>query len=111
MTFVQTAAYGELVARPTSAPLAKKSTFVMRPSASLALAVSAMFAGRTMNAPLVGVVSVTAGDWLTMVTTTGVEVVLELGEGLTHVWQLHPHLPESTTAVEQIARFVASKLA
>ena len=41
----------------------------------------------------------------------GVEVVLELGEGLTHVWQLHPQLPESNAAVEQIARFVASKLA
>lgn len=41
----------------------------------------------------------------------GVPVVLEVGEGLTHVWQLHPHLPESAASVERIARFVDSHLA
>jgi len=41
----------------------------------------------------------------------GVPVELEVGEGLTHVFQLHPHLPESATAVESIARFVKSHLA
>jgi monoterpene epsilon-lactone hydrolase len=40
----------------------------------------------------------------------GVPVELELGEGLTHVWPLHPHLPESATAVASIARFVRARL-
>jgi len=40
----------------------------------------------------------------------GVEVELELGEGLTHVWQLHPHLPESTESVARIAAFVRKRL-
>ena len=36
----------------------------------------------------------------------GVEVELELGEGLTHVWQLHPQLPESAESVARIGRFI-----
>ena len=40
----------------------------------------------------------------------GVRVILERGEGLTHVWQLHPHLPESGEAVDRIARFVVNEL-
>jgi acetyl esterase/lipase len=42
--------------------------------------------------------------------TAGVEVELELGEGLTHVWQLHPHLPESAESVARIARYVVKQL-
>jgi acetyl esterase/lipase len=37
----------------------------------------------------------------------GVSVELFVGEGLTHVWQLHPHLPEASESVSRIARFVA----
>jgi acetyl esterase/lipase len=40
----------------------------------------------------------------------GVEVVLEEGEGLTHVWQLYPHVPESIDAVERIGRFILKQL-
>jgi len=40
----------------------------------------------------------------------GVEVELELGEGLTHVWQLHPHLPESAASIARIGRFVSKHL-
>lgn len=36
----------------------------------------------------------------------GVPVELFVGEGLTHVWQLHPHLPEAAESVARIARFV-----
>lgn len=36
-----------------------------------------------------------------------VPVELFVGEGLTHVWQLHPHLPEARESVDRIARFVA----
>ncbi len=43
--------------------------------------------------------------------TAGVDVRLEIGEGLTHVWQLHPHLPESAGSVARIARFVGQHLA
>ncbi len=35
-----------------------------------------------------------------------VPVELFVGEGLTHVWQLHPHLPEAAESVARIARFV-----
>jgi acetyl esterase/lipase len=41
----------------------------------------------------------------------GVPVRLEIGEGLTHVWQLHPHLPEAAASVERIARFIVSRIA
>ena len=37
----------------------------------------------------------------------GVPVELYVGEGLTHVWPLHPQLPESAESIERIARFVA----
>jgi acetyl esterase/lipase len=40
----------------------------------------------------------------------GVDVTLERGEGLTHVWQLHPHLPESRESVQRIARFLREHL-
>lgn len=40
----------------------------------------------------------------------GVEVEVELGEGLTHVWQLHPHLTESTASIARIARFILKHL-
>ena len=40
----------------------------------------------------------------------GVAVTLEQGEGLTHVWQLHPHLPESRESVDRIARFLRTHL-
>ena len=40
----------------------------------------------------------------------GVDVVLEEGEGLTHVWQLYPHVPESIDAVERIGRFVLKQI-
>ncbi len=40
----------------------------------------------------------------------GVDVRLEIGEGLTHVWPLHPHLPESAACVARIAAFVAERL-
>ncbi len=40
----------------------------------------------------------------------GVDVELELGDGLTHVWQLHPHLPESAESVARIGRFVVKHL-
>lgn len=40
----------------------------------------------------------------------GVEVELELGEGLTHVWQLHPHLPESSASIARIGRFIVKHL-
>jgi len=40
----------------------------------------------------------------------GVDVTLEEGEGLTHVWQLHPHLPESRASIERIARFIGARL-
>ena len=42
--------------------------------------------------------------------SAGVDVELELGEGLTHVWQLHPHLPESTDSVARIGRYVVKHL-
>ena len=41
----------------------------------------------------------------------GVDVTLEQGEGLTHVWQLHPQLPESRQSVARIARFLRRHLA
>lgn len=37
----------------------------------------------------------------------GVAVELFVGEGLTHVWPLHPQLPEAAESVERMARFVA----
>src|SRR5262249_57718314 len=40
----------------------------------------------------------------------GVEVALERGDGLTHVWQLHPQLPESRESVARIARFLPDRL-
>jgi acetyl esterase/lipase len=40
----------------------------------------------------------------------GVEVEIEVGEGLTHVWQLHPHLPEAASSVERIAGFLRAHL-
>jgi len=40
----------------------------------------------------------------------GIEVEIEIGEGLTHVWQLHPHLPEAATSVERIAGFLRAHL-
>jgi monoterpene epsilon-lactone hydrolase len=40
----------------------------------------------------------------------GVDVTLERGEGLTHVWQLHPHLPESRESIDRIARFLRKHL-
>lgn len=40
----------------------------------------------------------------------GVEVELELGEGLTHVWQLHPQLPESAASVARISRFIIERI-
>ena len=40
----------------------------------------------------------------------GVRVTLEKGEGLTHVWQLYPHLPEAIDSVDRIGRYVASHL-
>ena len=40
----------------------------------------------------------------------GVEVTLEEGEALTHVWQMHPHLPESVASLERIARFIRAQL-
>lgn len=40
----------------------------------------------------------------------GVEVELTAGEGLTHVWQLHPQLPETTESVARIARFILSRI-
>jgi len=39
-----------------------------------------------------------------------VDVTLELGEGLTHVWQLHPHLPESGASIARIATFLRARL-
>lgn len=39
----------------------------------------------------------------------GVDVTLHEGDGLTHVWQLHPQLPESAASVDRIARFVRSR--
>lgn len=39
----------------------------------------------------------------------GVDVTLEEGEGLTHVWQLHPQLPESVASIDRIARFVRAQ--
>lgn len=40
----------------------------------------------------------------------GVEVELFVGEGLTHVWPLHPQLPEAAESIERMARFVARHL-
>lgn len=40
----------------------------------------------------------------------GVPVELFVGEGLTHVWPLHPHLPEAGESVARIARFVKAAL-
>jgi len=40
----------------------------------------------------------------------GVDATLERREGLTHVWQLHPQLPESRESVERIARFLRKHL-
>jgi acetyl esterase/lipase len=40
----------------------------------------------------------------------GVETTLVVGEGLTHVWQMHPHLPESTASVDRIARFLRDRV-
>jgi epsilon-lactone hydrolase len=40
----------------------------------------------------------------------GVDVELTLGEGLTHVWQLHPQLPEATESVARIAGFIVARI-
>lgn len=40
----------------------------------------------------------------------GVAVDVFVGEGLTHVWQLHPQLPEAAASVERMAAFVARHL-
>jgi len=40
----------------------------------------------------------------------GVQVDLDRGEGLIHVWQIYPHLPESKQAVERIGRYVGERL-
>ncbi|MEZ4331781.1 MAG: alpha/beta hydrolase [Myxococcota bacterium] len=37
----------------------------------------------------------------------GIPVELFVGEGLTHVWPLHPQLPEAAESIERMARFVA----
>lgn len=42
--------------------------------------------------------------------SAGCEVTLEEAEGLTHVWQLHPELPESRASVGRIAGFVKRHL-
>jgi monoterpene epsilon-lactone hydrolase len=39
-----------------------------------------------------------------------VEVVIELWEGMFHVFQIVPYLPESNLSLEHIAEFIWSKL-
>jgi acetyl esterase/lipase len=42
----------------------------------------------------------------------GVDVTLEIGEGLIHVWQLFgPSVPESVEAVDRIGAFVRARTA
>lgn len=38
----------------------------------------------------------------------GVEVILEVEEGLIHVWQMLPGVPEAESAVERVGAFIAS---
>jgi len=40
----------------------------------------------------------------------GVDVTLYEADGLTHVWQMHPHLPESAESLERITHFVKKYL-
>jgi len=40
----------------------------------------------------------------------GVEVVLQIGEGLPHVYQLMPGTPEAAEATEQIGKFLRAQV-
>ncbi len=41
--------------------------------------------------------------------SAGVEVTLEIEDGLIHVWQMFPQLPEAQSAVERIGAFIQQK--
>ena len=50
------------------------------------------------------------GRWGTGPATRGVDVTLDVGEGLPHVYQLNAGTPEAVEATERIGRFLRARV-
>ncbi|MEX0297482.1 MAG: alpha/beta hydrolase [Kordiimonas sp.] len=46
----------------------------------------------------------------TKARTAGVDVTLNVYEGMWHVWQFYPHIPEATEALQEMADFFGDKM-